>query len=142
MEGLKIRVILLLLGILFVSLFVSTKMTSEGFEGNGANSTNIADVTNIAAPVSIPIPAPVSIPIPDSAPAPAPAPAPTPAPAPAPAPAPDTTAPSTNLDKSVDHIVSKMSKKMGTYVADTLKMYMNAPDAAEGFSTTLSYSTY
>jgi hypothetical protein len=41
MEGLKIRVVLLLLGILFVSLFVSTKMSAEGFEGNGGNVTDI-----------------------------------------------------------------------------------------------------
>ena len=133
MGGLKIRVILLLLGILFVSLFVSTKMATEGYQGFGGNMGNkqatntanaAANTTANASPSSS-----FSPPIQTSPPPPPPTPPP-------PSPLPDSGDDSLTA-QSVDHVVGKMTNQLGSFASSMLKSYLiNGPVApAEGFTS-------
>lgn len=151
MERLKLRVILLLLGILFVSLFVSMKIT-EGFE---TTAPQIA-----ASPVPAPSPVPPPTPPP---PAPVPTPSPPPVPPLSPVPTPPLSPPViaaperrrqdtgpklvsryydsnprsfTKVDlRQIDRLANKGLKILGNAISDSLN---------EGFSTksSLPFSTY
>ena len=153
MEGLKIRVILLLLGILFISLFVSAKMT-EGFQGNGSNFGDIRSGSNAGAATAAAgataaaaatAAAGFSPPIQEQAPAvqgqataqdQAP-------PAQDQAPAQKQGQADTSLtSQSVDHIVGKVTDHLGSYASSILKSYLNMPVVPnEGF-TSLPFATY
>ena len=138
MGGLKIRVILLLLGILFVSLFVSTKMATEGYQGFGGNTGNIqegpangnadanananAQTGNFSPPIkdnntgdtapNKETPSPKKDPPPDSG-------------------------DDSLTAQSVDHVVGKMTNQLGSFASSMLKSYLiNGPVApAEGFTS-------
>jgi hypothetical protein len=127
MEGLKIRVILLLLGILFISLFVSTKMATEGFQGFGGNSSNFSDANANNSEKDSPQPSNKDSVFTEKDP-----------------PKKDPSPEDVLTAKSVDHVVGKMTNQLSSFASSMIKSYLiqNGPIApAEGF-TSVPFAIY
>ena len=139
MEGLKIRVILLLLGILFISLFVSTKMATEGFQGFGGNSGNFdlnpnpnannAEKDSPQPPNNDSSPEKDSVFTEKDF---------------SPSPKKDPSPEDVLTAKSVDHVVGKITTQLSSYASSMLKTYLingQVAAPAEGF-TSVPFAIY